>query len=480
MQVKLGIKQKLSLIFFIFFLIFSGTVSILLLNLQEMVRTTETIVTKNNKIDSLTETLLSSLVDMEANHKKLLLLKKPRYSEYFNEAKMRFEEALYQAVLLHTTPSAATKQWHDFVHSYERHKSGQWDNETVPEIGKQWVSEQIVSNWMKTISQIKKKNQTEIATSLNKLNEKSRLSAKNGFYGFCLSIIVGFAGIWFISNSIFIPLATLAQGLKRISLDKHHSPISLKGGDEFNDLATTYNEMSRQLYEEENIRTEFIATLSHEIRTPLSSIHESVSMIIEEVFGSINEKQRKFLRIATVEIKRINKLLNHLLNVSVLEDDCRKKNSAVINVRELIKRSSEIFVSLAEKKKITITINGIKKCPGLYGVKEELQQVFFNIIGNGIKYTQENGKVEISYEHAPQKGFLQFHISDTGPGIPEDELSMVFSKYYRTKTVRGHLDGVGLGLSISRKIVTSYGGTISVANNIDKGCTFTFTLPTRP
>jgi signal transduction histidine kinase len=238
--------------------------------------------------------------------------------------------------------------------------------------------------------------------------------------------------------------------------------------------------MSRQLNEEENIRNEFIATLSHEIRTPLSSIRESVNMIIEEVFGPINEKQRKFLTIASVEIQRINKLLNYLLNVSVLESDVRKKKSARLDTKQLMLSSAEIFASFAEKKKVTLTVSDISQCPDLYGVREELQQVFVNIIGNAIKYSPEKGSVMVSWTKDKTKKFLLFQVSDTGPGIADDELSLVFTKYYRTKTVRGHLDGVGLGLAISRKIVSSYGGKIHVTNNKGGGCTFSFTLPTRP
>jgi len=480
MWFKIGVKQKLTIIFFIFFLIFSGTVSILLFNLQKMVTTSQNIVSKNNKIDAISDVLLTSIIDMEANHKKLNLLKKERYSEYFKQAKNRFEDALDQAMELCSTSSTEKNPWQELAISYQRHRSEQWDDDTVPEIGKKWVSEKIVSNWMEAIDQIKRTNQNEIASSLNDLNERSRASAQNGFYGFCISILVGFTGIWFISRSIFTPLGVLAEGLKRIAINKHHTPISLKGGDEFNELARAYNEMSRQLYEEENIRTEFIATLSHEIRTPLSSIHESVNMIIEEVFGPINEKQAKFLRIANVEIKRINKLLNHLLNTSVLEADSRKINSTSINTKKLVLGSAEIFVSQAEKKNITLKVNAIKQGPDLFGVKEELQQIFINIIGNAIKYSPDKGTVVISYRKNPKKGFLQFQVSDTGPGILEDELSLVFSKYYRTKKVRGHLDGVGLGLAISKKIVASYGGTITVSNNRSVGCTFSFTLPTQP
>lgn len=480
LRFKTGIKQKLSLIFFLFFLIFSGTVSILLFNVQQMVETTEKIVIKNNKLDELSEVIMASLLDMEANHKKLNILKKDKYSEYFQQAKIHFEESLQQAVELSDNKPGSNRIWRELEYSYTRHKSGVWDDVAPPKMGAEWVSEQVVNLWLNNISRGKRQNQLEIETALRELNERSRISVRNGLYGFCISIAVGLIGLWFISQSIFVPLKTLGRGLERISIDKLHQPISLKGGEEFSELAAAYNDMSRQLNEEENIRNEFIATLSHEIRTPLASIRESVNMIIEEVFGEINDRQRKFLRIASVEIQRINNLLNHLLNVSVLEAGVRKKRSSRINARELVRHSTEVFASLATKKNVAISVAGMDNCPALYGVREEIQQVFVNIIGNAIKYSQTAGSVSVSWTRLDDDAFLSFHVSDTGMGIAPEEIPLIFTKYYRTKGARGHLDGVGLGLSITRKIIRSYGGTISVENNIGRGCTFSFTLPTRP
>jgi signal transduction histidine kinase len=480
MGLKFGIKQKLSTIFFLFFLIFCATVSVLLFNVQQMVETTENIVIKDSQINELTEIMVASLLDMEGNHKKLNILKKDRYSEYFDQAKIIFEEALEQAVQLSEGGQGGGKTWRDLDFSYQRHKLGLWDEGVPPEIGAKWVTEQVVSHWVESIGQAKRQNQLEIKLALRELNERSRISARNGLYGFSLSIFVGFVGIWFIARSIFSPLKTLAKGLQRISIDKFHQPITLKGGEEFNELATAYNDMSQQLNEEENIRNEFIATLSHEIRTPLSSIRESVNMMIEEVFGPINNKQRKFLSIASVEIQRIKKLLNYLLNVSVLESDVRKKKSSRLNTRELVLYSTVGFTSLTEKKKVTLKVKEPDDCPDLYGVKEELQQIFINIIGNAVKYSHEEGSVTVSWAKDKTKNFIIFQVADSGPGVPQDERSLIFTKYYRTKDARGHLDGVGLGLAITRKIVTSYGGRIGVTNNKGSGCTFSFTLPSRP
>lgn len=481
MAARIGIKQKLSLIFFLFFLIFSGTVSILLVNVQAMVETTERIVSKNKKIAEISEIVLTSLLDMDAHHKKLKLLKRSRYSEYFDQSRAAFESALTQAVLLSASspgfPGSNPSLWRELQYSYERHKEGRWDG-APPDLGRQWVTEQVVNFWLDRINRARSQNQLEIELALRELNEKSRTSARNGLIGFAVSIILGICGVWFISRSIFLPLKTLSSGLKRISLDKQHCPIALKGGEEFNELATAYNDMSRQLHEEETLRSEFIATLSHEIRTPLSSIHESVNMIVEEVLGTINDRQRKFLEIAGLELRRINKLLNYLLNVSVLEEDHREKNSTVIDTKELVLGSAELFYPLIKTRNLKLKFLSLQDCPGVFGVREELQQVFVNIIGNAVKYSPENGMVTVSWTRERGSRFLLFRVADAGPGIPNDEQSLIFSKYYRTKDARGHLDGVGLGLAIAKRIIDRYGGTIRVANNPDAGCTFSFTLPT--
>ena len=481
MALKLGIKQKLALIFFLFFLVFSGTVFVLLSNVQRMVDTTERIVSTNNKVAELTETLQANLVDMDANSKKLILLKKPRYFDYFEKSRNSFEGALQQAILLLRQSEDSQSPWRQLADSYQHYRSEVAASDSAAENTFRWITDQVLAEWMEAISRAKKQNQQEIELALQELTEASRINARNGLVGFCVSILVGCLGVWFISRAIFSPLKTLTARLRGLTFDTPQEPIRLRGGDEFNELATAFNDMSRQLNAEETIRTEFIATLSHEIRTPLSSIHESVNMIVEEVLGSINDKQRKFLQIASSEIKRINKLLNYLLNTGVLEMDGRKANALHLDTASMVAACTDLFSAAAEKKKVRIRMGNFSDCPQLFGVREEIQQVFVNIIGNAVKYSPEGGEVRLTWERDREKKFLLFHVADSGPGIADDEKTLIFTKYYRTTSVRGHLDGVGLGLAICRRIVTGYGGRVEVANNKEnngQGSIFSFTLPT--
>ena len=115
------------------------------------------------------------------------------------------------------------------------------------------------------------------------------------------------------------PVRELRRGIKSLSRSGLTEPIRIYSNDEFGELAGAFNDMAARLIEEERMRSDFISMLSHEIRTPLTSIRESVNLIVEEVMGNINEKQRRFLEIASKEIERITTLLNHLMQISRLE-----------------------------------------------------------------------------------------------------------------------------------------------------------------
>ncbi|MFH0784910.1 MAG: hypothetical protein V2B20_23550, partial [Pseudomonadota bacterium] len=228
MALKLGIKQKLALIFFLFFLIFTGTVLVLLTNVERMVDTTERIVSKNKKVAELTEILHANLLDMDSNIKKLNLLKKNRYLDFFEKSKKSFEGALQQAVVLSGAAKNGQSPLKKLSDSFQLFSREFSENNSTRENGVLWVSDEILSEWLNDISIAKSENQQEIELALRELNEASRISARNGLFGFCASIFVGCIGIWYISLAIFSPLKTLTGRLKGISFDTPQEPIRLK------------------------------------------------------------------------------------------------------------------------------------------------------------------------------------------------------------------------------------------------------------
>jgi signal transduction histidine kinase len=217
--------------------------------------------------------------------------------------------------------------------------------------------------------------------------------------------------------------------------------------------------------------------LSHEIRTPLTSIRESVNLIGEGLMGEINDRQRKFLDIATLEMKRVSELLNRIMQVSYLESGALELDFQKIDPTALAAECVEQMKPAAETKKIDIKLEPPQKMLFIIGDPKYLQQAFINLLGNAIKFSPENSQVRLIAE--TDQGRIKFSIVDNGPGVPKNEKPFIFNKYYRAKGVRGKSDGAGLGLSITRHIVEAHGGRIWVKSGPNGGAAMVFTLPAR-
>lgn len=473
-DIQLGITHKLLILFLLFLLIFYGTLLVLFTNTQKIVAVSELIVSKNNEIATLSKAMYENLLSMEVNDKKFQLLKKDSYKEYFQEAKDEFELNLGRVLALESADYQVDPVWQGLAGSYHSHLKSV-DNAGTEQV--RWASEYRINEWLATISDARRQNEADIEEALLDINRRGRLSVRNGLIGMGITIIAGIAAALFLARSILHPLKVLKQGLKNISSEKDFEEIQINRQDEFGELAAAFNDMSRQLKDEEELRSEFIATLSHEIRTPLSSIRESVNMLLEGVLGSVNEKQQKFLDIAQSEIFRIGDLLKHLLQVSRLDSESRKVTPILIDPNKLVLEVSRSLIPTAKAKKVAMKLHKMADPPVIIGVKKELQQVLFNLLENAIKFSPREGEVTIKLFVDENGESLSYQIADQGPGVSEQEESLIFSKYYRAKNARNHVDGVGLGLSISKRIIQFHGGDIYVKNNDDSGCSFYCSLP---
>lgn len=466
------------MIFYFFFVfIFYGTVFALFINIQKMMQTSEQIVNINTQVAALSNVMTDNLMDMDINDKKFRILNKEIYRTYFETAKKNFSHGLDQLLKLDSPDHKISMKWKLLQEQYEQHSFPPPDTGTPSGETAAWAEESVVDSWMNDISTARRENQEQIEQSLIEINKISKQSLKNSLIGLGVSILAGILGAWFISKSMIKPLKKLKKGLKNISHGNNYKTIQIDSHDEFSDLASAFNDMSCQLKEDEDLRSDFIAVLSHEIRTPLSSIQESVNMIIEEVLGPVNQDQKKFLKIASSEISRINDLLNHLLDVSMLESDSGEFNPAPIDPNQLIKEASKGLVSKEKLNNVRIRLHKLPNAPMVMGVKKEIMQVLLNLIGNAVKFSYKNSFVDVHVLNEKNSQAITFKISDQGPGIPEQEQDLIFKKYYRAKGVRKHMDGVGLGLNIAKSIILTHGGMISMENNKECGCTFSFTIP---
>ncbi len=477
MKLRFGIISKLLVWFFIPVTIFYVTIILLYMDVQKIVHISEGIISKNTRISLISKKMIENLICMEENDKKYHLLKKDDYFNYFVLAQKEFEGNFVEILELERSEMEIPREWRQLYKSYQDFSTtfeNLRENESSDSL---WIHEAVTNEWIQIISELRAKNEHDIALATMALNSRSQKSARNVLVGLVVSSVVGLIVILFLAYSMIRPLRELLRGIRSVSQDRISKTVNIRSKDEFGELAGAFNDMTLRLREEERMRSDFISMLSHEIRTPLTSIRESVNMIIEEVMGTINNRQRKFLEIASVEIGRMCNLLNHLMQVSRLESQTIEIIALPLDISSFITGCIHQLKPLADTKKISVEAQIAPDIPGITGDPEQLQRVFTNLLNNAIKFSDPGSRIVLRVVSNKNHTKLDFSVSDNGPGIPKEEQSLIFNKYYRARGVRDHMDGVGLGLNISKNIVEFHKGTIWVKSTVGHGSTFGFTLP---
>ncbi len=242
----------------------------------------------------------------------------------------------------------------------------------------------------------------------------------------------------------------------------------------FNGVIAVFHDITR-LKELEKIRQDFIANVSHELRTPLSAIRGYAETLLEE--GLKNDVAQRFLQIIKKHSDRLEKIVDDLLLLSKMESQEFQWNKDSIFVSDLISGVLEFLGDSFEKKNITVSIPSFPSNLKVYGDRQYLEQVLFNLLDNAIKYGRENGTIKISVVKTDEKE-VKISVTDDGIGISQEDISRIFERFYRVDKGRSReLGGTGLGLSIVKHIVQAHGGRVWVESTLGKGSTFHFTLP---
>ncbi len=238
----------------------------------------------------------------------------------------------------------------------------------------------------------------------------------------------------------------------------------------FQKLYDNFNKMAEELSSVSALKDDFIHTFSHELKTPLSSVNGFANLLLD---GGLSEEERtKVTKIIADESARLLNLVGNTLTLS------RFENQNISDVTEEIKLDKQIrecIVSMQrewDKKKITVTTD--LQPVTVRGVSDWLLHIWTNLLGNAIKFTPDGGEISVSLVSDGE--YAAVKISDTGAGIPEDEISKIFDKYYRASNTVG-TEGSGLGLAVCKRILNLCGGEISAESEVGKGSTFTVKLP---
>jgi signal transduction histidine kinase len=223
-------------------------------------------------------------------------------------------------------------------------------------------------------------------------------------------------------------------------------------------------------------KSEFLANMSHELRTPLTSIIGFSELLLEEAYGELNDKQRKYLNNVSSSGKHLLDLINGILDLSKVEAGKMQMTYEQFNVAEVLNEINSVIAPLALKKNITLEISIDPNLHNIRADKLKFRQIMYNLASNAIKFTNENGHVYV--EGNLSEKLAKFKVKDDGIGISKEDQLKIFNPFTQIDSSNTRkYEGTGLGLSLVKKFVELHGGYVWVESELCKGSTFSFIIP---
>ena len=312
-----------------------------------------------------------------------------------------------------------------------------------------------------------------IQTSLRVMDQR----IKGAFF---LALVLGVAGAFLLATFVTKPIEILRDGAQRIGDGHLDHRIDVKSNDELGELADDFNQMAHKLGELDEMKRDFVSNVTHELRSPMTSIRGYVDLMLQGAAGNVSDTQKDYLSIVKNSAVRLGRFIDNLLDVAKIEAHKLNLTPEKINAFDLAHEMEVLFKPQLDEKRIDFKNRVPKNLAAGFADKDKLAEVFINLTSNAIKFTPENGSIEI---HGADGGnHLEISLHDTGPGIPPDTAAKLFNKFEQVKSNQGLArkhKGTGLGLTIAKGIVEAHGGKIWIKSPAPsgQGTAFYFTIP---
>lgn len=279
---------------------------------------------------------------------------------------------------------------------------------------------------------------------------------------------------YFLTARITDPLREMSSAARDFAAGKFDARVRVQGRDEVSELAEAFNQMADSLENLENMRNSFIANVSHDLRTPMTTIAGFIDGIRDGVIPP--EEQDRYLQIVSIEVQRLSRLVSALLDLSRIQAGDRKFVMRPFDICEMGRLILISFEKQIEEKALEVVFECDAERMMVNADHDAIYQVFYNLCHNALKFASPRGLLRIRICEAKGKK-VTVSVYNDGQGIPAEDLQLVFERFYKSDKSRG-LDktGVGLGLFITKTIITAHGEKIWAESEYGKNCEFTFTL----
>jgi signal transduction histidine kinase len=270
------------------------------------------------------------------------------------------------------------------------------------------------------------------------------------------------------------PLRDMARAARRMARGDYGTTVAVRSRDEVGQLAEAFNRMAGEMEGVERLRRDLVANVSHELRTPISALRAH----LENLLDGVEEPNPALLAVMLQQSDRLARLVDQLLDLSRMESGDLPLTIEPVPLAPLIDRVvSEVSVARPERARTLDVHNDVASdLPPVEADPERVHQVLFNLLDNAFRFTPDGGTVWV--RAVQQDGSCEVSVEDTGPGIPQEHLPLVFERFYRVDQSRSRDDGgTGIGLAIARSVVEAHGGKIWAESAEGKGATFRFVLP---
>jgi signal transduction histidine kinase len=232
---------------------------------------------------------------------------------------------------------------------------------------------------------------------------------------------------------------------------------------------------SRELEVASQHKSEFLANMSHELRTPLNAVIGFSEVLLERMFGEVNEKQAEYLDDIHTSAEHLLSLINDILDLSKIEAGRMELDVAQFDLPTAIDNALTLVRERAGRRGIALERAVDDRLGAIRGDERKIKQVLLNLLSNALKFTPEGGRVEVRAGIA--NGTAEISVTDTGIGIAPEDHDAVFEEFRQVGSSDKKAEGTGLGLALSKKFIELHGGRIWLKSQIGAGSTFTFTLP---